>query len=85
MHWLDRYGTNYHRWQQVPNKTTTISETWYRPIGIVESTFDTDGTDYEGRADIKTLLEAELSMACGNISTEALQKKILLAWTVLRF
>ena len=79
MHWLDRYATDYHRWQRLPN---TPSETWYRPLGLIEGMFDRDGAEYEGRADINTLLKAELS---SNISTEALREKILLAWTVLRY
>ena len=78
MHWLDRYGTNYHKWQLLSNTTL---ETWYRPIGPVEAMFDTDGKDLEGRADINTLLEAELST---NVRTEVLRRQILLAWTVLR-
>lgn len=79
MHWLDRYGADYHKWQLLCN---TKSETWYRPVGIVEGMFDTDGTDFEGRADINTLLEANLS---ANIGVEALRRQILLAWTLLRF
>lgn len=57
------------------------AETWYRPLGLVEGMFDNDGEYFEGRADINTLLEAELAT---NISVDALREKILLAWAVLR-
>lgn len=79
MNWLDRYGTDYHKWQLLP---VTKSETWYRPIGLVEGMFHKDAAENEGIADMSTLLEAELS---SKISVEALRKKIVLAWAVLRF
>ncbi|ERF70124.1 hypothetical protein EPUS_00311 [Endocarpon pusillum Z07020] len=79
MHWLGRYGTKYHRWQQLHNSS---AETWYRPIGLVEGLFDRDGMHGEGTADVNTLLGAQLST---DMEPEVLRRKILLAWTVLRF
>lgn len=60
----------------------TASEIWFRPLGFVEGMYDTDGADFEGRADISTLFRAKVST---NMSAEALREKFLLAWAVLRF
>lgn len=97
MHWLSRYGTTHYQWQRLSLPSTLPTETWYRPIGLVETMFDNDGTELEGRADINTHLEAELctNSISSNNNRESnllglkagtnLRRKILLAWTVLRF
>ncbi|KAJ4325177.1 hypothetical protein N0V94_000891, partial [Neodidymelliopsis sp. IMI 364377] len=40
-HWLDRYATAYHTWKQSTNPNGTI--TFHRPLGLVETSFDSDG------------------------------------------
>jgi len=76
--WLARYAGNYHEWHTLRNET----ETYYaRPLGIVETAFDHDGIDFEGRADVNALstFEANISM-----SEEEYRRRILLAWACLR-
>lgn len=77
-HWLDQYASNYHEWHQAQNDGKNC---FYRPLGIVETAFDSDGIYYEGRADVNALLELQ-SKHC--LSQQQLRKRITLAWTVLR-
>ena len=44
-HWLDQYASNYHEWHQAQNDGKNC---FYRPLGIVETAFDSDGIYYEG-------------------------------------
>ncbi|KAF3764982.1 hypothetical protein M406DRAFT_43017, partial [Cryphonectria parasitica EP155] len=76
--WLRRYATGYHRWRQTRDENEVL---FYRPLGIVESSFDADGVYHEGRADINMALEFEIST---NMSTTSLRRHILLVWTALR-
>ncbi|KAJ9669354.1 hypothetical protein H2201_000706 [Coniosporium apollinis] len=77
-HWLDRYASGYHAWQDSNPNGRRI---FRRRIGVVESAFDTDGTDFEGRADVNAFLILE---ARNTLGTEELRKRVLLAWTSLR-
>ncbi|KAF9699557.1 hypothetical protein EKO04_002499 [Ascochyta lentis] len=79
-HWLARYATDYHAWTSHtdPNTGTT---TFQRPLGLVETSFDTDGAYHGGRAD----MTATLSCECQHSLTPAsLRRRIALAWTCLR-
>jgi hypothetical protein len=77
-HWLDQYASNYHEWRKarIDNK-----HCFYRPLGTVETAFDSDGIYYEGRADVNALLELQSKH---RLSQEQLRHRITLAWTVLR-
>jgi hypothetical protein len=77
-HWLDQYASNYHQWHKAQNDG---KHCFYRPLGIVETAFDSDGIYYEGRADVNALLELQVKHC---LSHEQLRKRITLAWTVLR-
>lgn len=76
--WLQRYATGFHQWKERVDQNAVV---FYRPLGIVESAFDADGTQHEGRADVNMALHCEVKTA----KSEALLKRhILLAWTCLR-
>jgi len=76
--WLARYAGNYHDWHTVRSE----SETYYaRPLGIVETAFDHDGIDFEGRADVNALSTFEANIS---ISEEKYRRRIILAWACLR-
>ena len=78
-HWLDSYGNQqFAKWQKAAYKGQRVL---YRPLGIVEGFFDTDGTDFEGRADVTSLLKTELATT----EPTALRKRISLAWAVFRY
>lgn len=79
-HWLDQYGNpDAHAW-----KTATTQDghtTLYRPLGLVEYAFDSDGRYCEGRADLNVQLDLSIR---SNLSHEQLRERILLAWTLFR-
>lgn len=77
-HWLDDYAGKRFEWQKtrIDGKTT-----YYRPLGLVELTFDADGRYNEGRADMNALLELEVKC---ELTLEELRQRISLAWTCLR-
>jgi hypothetical protein len=78
-HWLDKYGNEQlSTWQKAAR---TSQRVLYRPLGIVEGFFDTDGTDFEGRADVTSLLKTEIASS----DLVALRKKLCLAWAVFRY
>ena len=78
-HWLDKYGDKrLAQWQKAAYKGQRVL---YRALGIVEGFFDTDGTDYEGRADVTSLLKTELA----TFDPRALRSKIALAWAIFRY
>jgi hypothetical protein len=78
-HWLDKYGDEQiSKWQKAAYNGQRVL---YRPLGIVEGFFDTDGTDFEGRADVTSLLKTELATT----NTTKLREKISLAWAVFRY
>ncbi|KIW23852.1 uncharacterized protein PV07_12020 [Cladophialophora immunda] len=76
--WLESYATRRHDWRQT---TTAHRVVYYRRIGIVEGLFNTDGTEFEGRADLTMHLHVEMRTS---LDPEALRARILLAWSVLR-
>ena len=80
--WLDHY-TAPHTWtlnNSPPTPTAPSTRTFTRPLGLVESSFDLDGTEFGGRADMNALLELSLSHA---LSPAALRRRIALAWACL--
>lgn len=77
-HWLDRYANNAHAWKA---STTGEGKTLFkRPIGIVESFFDNDGTHYGGRADMTATFKLAIRHT---LSQEGLRKRIAAAWCLL--
>jgi hypothetical protein len=79
-HWLARYASDYHSWSTIA--TTTGHRAFQRRLGLVEYSFDTDGSEYGGRADLHTLLTLEISRA--GTSKEGVRRRIALAWANLR-
>ncbi|KAL7007665.1 hypothetical protein EMMF5_002741 [Cystobasidiomycetes sp. EMM_F5] len=80
-HWTDRYATGYHAWRVRESDNAATPACFYRPQGMVEQGFHSDGAYYEGRADINVLLEVDIS---SRLTKEQLRKRILLCWTILR-
>ncbi|KAF2132879.1 hypothetical protein P153DRAFT_393823 [Dothidotthia symphoricarpi CBS 119687] len=78
-HWLDKYANNAHTWQPSTDPTTGITS-FERPLGLVESAFDIDGTHYGGRADMTGILTLHIAHS---LSPQALRHRIALAWTNL--
>ena len=78
-HWLDRYATGYHAWHCTTNEHGQT--TFKRPLGLVETSFDTDGAYYGGRADMTGTLTCEVQHS---LSKEHLRRRIALAWAALR-
>lgn len=76
--WLKRYATSSHQWKEAQAQGGTV---FYRPLGLVEGLFDSDGIYYEGRADINMSVTFEIKTT---MSREALRRHILLAWANLR-
>lgn len=76
--WLKEYAAESHRWEEAQDQGAAIL---YRPLGIVESLFDSDGAHYEGRADINMSVAFEIKTT---MSKEALRRHVLLAWANLR-
>ncbi|KAK5064788.1 hypothetical protein LTR84_000622 [Exophiala bonariae] len=76
--WLESYATSHHDWQQTVQNGEVIH---YRRIGVVEGLFNTDGIDYEGRADLTFNLQVELKTS---LNVEALRERFVQAWAVLR-
>lgn len=52
-HWLDKYATNYAEWKL--SDSTDGRQLFNRPLGLVETSFDSDGTYYGGRAGMQHL------------------------------
>ncbi|KAH7124064.1 hypothetical protein B0J11DRAFT_530601 [Dendryphion nanum] len=77
-HWLSKYACNYHAWQ---SDIVGRKHVYRRPLGLVELSFDTDGTDYGGRADMTGLLTLEIRH---KLSKDELRQRIALAWACLR-
>lgn len=77
--WLRRYATGYHQWQKGLDQDGAVI--FYRPLGIIESAFDADGTQHEGRADVNMALPFEIRTT---MTENSLRRHILLAWTCLR-
>lgn len=77
-HWLDQYASREYKWQTLEQCSRTI---YYRPLGLVEFTFDADGRYFEGRADMNAQLNLEVSCSLSNLD---LRERILFAWACLR-
>ena len=73
--WLESYATDRFDWH------SSRDNSYYRRIGVVESLFDTDGIDHEGRADLSIHLQLAFKT---RLPLEAVKAHILLAWSVLR-
>ena len=90
-HWLDNYSSNTLSWQKHTSPTSsspsssssspTSTPCYTRPLGLVESSFSTDGTCFGGRADITATLTLHISHT---LSTRELRRRIVLAWTAVR-
>ncbi|RMZ66613.1 hypothetical protein GMOD_00001966 [Pyrenophora seminiperda CCB06] len=78
-HWLDKYATNYAKWEL--SVRPDDFQTFKRPLGLVESSFDADGTYYGGRADMTSLFTLTIQY---KLSKSQLRRKIAIAWTSLR-
>lgn len=75
---FDRYANNYYHWHEFRSNDEL---SFYRPLGLVERTFDADGIYFGGRADINAGLDLEIH---STIIQDQLRTRILLAWTALR-
>ncbi|KAH7076962.1 hypothetical protein BKA63DRAFT_511122 [Paraphoma chrysanthemicola] len=78
-HWLTRYANAQHTW--TPHTSQNGTKSFKRPLGLVESSFDIDGTHFGGRADMTATLKLEINH---QLSEQALRERIVLAWTLLR-
>jgi hypothetical protein len=78
-HWLDRYATGFHAWTSTSNEHGQT--TFTRPLGLVETSFDSDGVYFGGRADMTGTLTVEVKHS---LSRDDLRRRITLAWTALR-
>lgn len=76
--WLESYATDRHDWHETTHDEVPI---FYRRIGIVEAMFNTDGEDFEGRADLTMDLHVEMRTSLG---PEELKARLLLVWSVMR-
>ncbi|OCT47142.1 hypothetical protein CLCR_02346 [Cladophialophora carrionii] len=74
--WLEGYATHRYDWARMSNRPA-----FYRRIGIVESLFNTDGTDFEGRADLTIHLHVE---ARSFLTLASLRSRICLVWSIMR-
>jgi hypothetical protein len=77
--WLARYGNKYHAWTL---ETQNGRTSYKRPMGHVETSFDIDGTDFGGRADMNALFTLEIRHKLP--SKKEFRKRIALAWASLR-
>lgn len=78
MDFLDRYATGFHQWRTTRHDGQYIH---YRPMGVVESTFDSDGLYHEGRADIQYTITHEVR---SSLTRDQFREHILLVLTCLR-
>ena len=76
--WLDGYASAEYEWQRQSHGKSTK---YIRRLGIVEGLFDTDGTHYEGRADLSVDLHVEMR-TCSNEAE--FREHIARTWSVLR-
>lgn len=77
-HWLDLYGPGRYVWRESKSSSGKVL---YRRLGIVENLFDSDGTYFEGRADLHQDIRIEVRT---RLSAIELRKRIVLAWTLMR-
>ncbi|KAF1912353.1 hypothetical protein BDU57DRAFT_522572 [Ampelomyces quisqualis] len=79
VHWLDRYANNQHAWTLSTSQNG--SQCFKRPLGLVENSFDSDGTYFGGRADMTATFKLEVRHTLDETSLRA---RIANAWTLLR-
>ncbi|EMC93540.1 hypothetical protein BAUCODRAFT_37227, partial [Baudoinia panamericana UAMH 10762] len=78
-HWLHLYANEEHyQWQ---GSELHGRKVFYRPLGLVESVFDSDGRYCEGRADLNVDLEVAVRTS---LLREDVRHHILHAWACLR-
>jgi hypothetical protein len=78
-HWLDQYGNaTSHAWKTSTHDGHTRL---YRPLGLVEYSFDSDGRYYEGRADLNVQLDLSIK---SSLDKEQLRERIELAWALFQ-
>ncbi|KAH7408429.1 hypothetical protein DE146DRAFT_646199 [Phaeosphaeria sp. MPI-PUGE-AT-0046c] len=78
-HWLNRYANNQHAWEL--NTSANGQQYFQRPLGLVETSFDSDGTYYGGRADMTATFELVIRHT---LDKAQLRQRIVNAWTLLR-
>lgn len=79
-HWLDQYGNaEAHAWEVT--RTEDGNEKIWRPLGLIEYAFDSDGRYYEGRADLNVQLDLTIRSSLDKME---LRNRILLGWTLFR-
>ncbi|KAF2035810.1 hypothetical protein EK21DRAFT_53148 [Setomelanomma holmii] len=77
--WLSRYANASCPWRQTTSPNGIQS--FKRPLGLVETSFDIDGTRFCGRADMTATLKLEVRHS---LSERDLRGRIALAWCLLR-
>ena len=83
-HWLHRYGNKeFYKWRtrKTQGDGRNGRTTYHRPLGLVESAFDSDGRYHEGRADMNIQLDLEVKL---KLNDEDFRERLLFAWTALR-
>ncbi|EMD63056.1 hypothetical protein GGP41_005081 [Bipolaris sorokiniana] len=78
-HWLDKYANNHAAWKV--SIAPDGNQAFQRPLGLVETSFDADGTYYGGRADMTSFFTLAIQH---KLSKDELRHRIALAWTSLR-
>ncbi|KAF2271959.1 uncharacterized protein EI97DRAFT_237965 [Westerdykella ornata] len=76
--WLSKYSNNYHAWKSTLFNGRTV---YQRALGLVETSFDTDGSHYGGRADMNALFTVEIRHS---LSPDEFRERITLVWANLR-
>jgi hypothetical protein len=77
--WLSGYASkSLYRWEE---HEAGVEKLYTRRLGVVESLFDHDGLQHEGRADLNCNLKVEFR---SERNAKAVRKHISLAWSVLR-
>ena len=76
--WLERYGPEPYGWCLSQHGQL---RRYYRRLGLVEGFFDSDGTDFEGRADLNCNLHVEARTA---LDAANMREKIIKAWSIFR-
>lgn len=75
LHWLDLQKAERYNWQRSNDRV------YYRPLGVVESLFDADGSLWCGRADLHQNISFEIKT---QLSDDQLRERLILAWTLMR-
>ncbi|KZM28012.1 uncharacterized protein EKO05_0002047 [Ascochyta rabiei] len=78
-HWLDRYAAGFHTWMTCVGRDGQTA--FQRPLGLVETSFDSDGAYYGGRADMTGTLSCEVRHV---LSAHDFRRRVAAAWACLR-